>query len=81
MIRIVLAGETETQWRIYRQPQWMAHVRQSPEASQWLRHHLDIEESAYQEAIAQWSITDANRNEGDALALLSRLGAVEIRRV
>ena len=50
MIRIVLAGESEASWRIFRQPQWMAHVRLSPKASQWPRHHFDIEEPAYQEA-------------------------------
>jgi len=76
MIRIVLAGWADDDWRVYRQPQWMAQVRDSPEAAILPRVHFDIDENAYKTAIAQWEGTSREA----ALGVLTELGAEEVRR-
>ena len=76
MIRVVLAGWADDDWRPYRQPQWMAQVRQSPEAARLPRVHFDIAEAAYEAALAAW---DGTRRESAVAALTSR-GAMEILR-
>ena len=42
MIRIVLVGWAENDWRAFRQPQWMAQVRETAEAASLPRLHFDI---------------------------------------
>jgi hypothetical protein len=76
VIRIVLAGWADDEWRPYRQPQWMAQVRQSPESARLPRLHFDIDEDAYTSALAEW---DGSSREA-AVALLLQFGAVEVRR-
>ncbi len=76
MIRIVLAGWADVDWRIYRQAQWMARVREAPEASTLPRLHFDIAEDAYKAALAGWD----GSSRAAAVGLLRGLGAVEIRR-
>ena len=76
MIRIALVGWAENDWRTYRQSQWMAQVRNSPEAAGLPRLHFDIEDEQYKSAIAQW---DGSSRES-ALAILAGHEAVEIQR-
>lgn len=76
MIRIVLAGWADDDWRVYRQPQWMAQVRESPAAANLPRLHFDIEEAAYQAALATWD----GSSRATAVGLLHGLGGVEVRR-
>lgn len=80
MIRIVLAGARDDDWRFYRQPQWMAQVREAPEAATWPRLHFDIAEDAYKLALEDWTSAESPRNREAALAVLERRGAVEVRR-
>lgn len=76
MIRIVLAGWADNNWRVYRQPQWMAQVRDAPEAASLRRLHFDIEEDAYETALAGWD----GSSRAAAVGVLCGLGAVEVRR-
>ena len=76
MIRIALVGWGDTDWRSYRQPQWMAQVRQTPEATSLPRLHFDIDEESYVRALGEW---DGSSREA-AVALLERQGAREVRR-
>lgn len=76
MIRIVLVGWAENDWRTYRQPQWMAQVRNSPEAATLPRFHFDIEEDAYQAVLSDW---DGSGHE-PARNVLANRGAIEIQR-
>ncbi len=78
MIRIVLAGEPAGTWHLFRQSQWMAKVRESPEAASWPRSHFDIDEEAYQAALGEWEGSGGDLDR--AIALLSRLGATEASR-
>ncbi len=76
MIRIVLAGWSDGDWRVYRQPQWMAQVRLAPEAATLPRVNFDIDEAEYVAALAGWD----GSSRGSALDLLERHGAREVRR-
>ncbi len=76
MIGIVLAGWADHDWRLYRQPQWMAQVREAPEATQLPRVHFDIAEDAYKGALAEWDSTSRDA----AIEALTRRGAVQVRR-
>jgi hypothetical protein len=80
MIRAVLVGWSNADWKLYRQSQWMAEVRRTPEASVFPRHHFDIEESAFSRAIEAWKRDGACSSLEAGLELLSRLGALEIAR-
>ena len=76
MIRIVLVGWADDDWRAYRQPQWMAQVRESPEAASLPRLHFDIDADAYKTALAGWD----GSSRVAAVGVLAGLGAVEVRR-
>ena len=76
MIRIVLVGWAENDWRTFRQPQWMAQVRSTPEAAQLPRLHFDIDEDRYGAALIAW---DGSSREA-AIDILCRFGANEIIR-
>ena len=76
MIRIVLVEWHEGDWRLYRQPQWMAQVRETPEAATRPKMHFDIGENAYHEALSYW---DGTSREA-AVGRLVGGGAVEVRR-
>jgi hypothetical protein len=78
MIRVVLVGRSDTDWRLYRQPQWMAEVRRSPDAALLPRRHYDIEDSAMEEALAIWDRVGSGSSLEAASGLLTRLGASEI---
>ena len=54
MIRAVLVGRAEGDWRLYRQPQWMAEVRRSPDATRLPRKHYDIDEPAFATIVETW---------------------------
>ena len=74
MIRAVLVGWSNTDWRLYRQSQWMAEVRRTPEASALPRRHFDIEESAFSEALEVWRSDGAGSSLEAALVLLTARG-------
>jgi len=78
MIRAVLVGWSEADWRVYRQPQWIAEVRRSPAASALPRRHFDVDEDAYAAALEAWSTAAAGAGEAAAVGYLVGLGAVEI---
>jgi len=77
VIRAVLVGPPGGPWRLFRQPQWMAEVRRDPAAAGLPRHHFDIEESAFGEALETLRRSDAGL---DPFAVLDRLGAVAVVR-
>jgi hypothetical protein len=79
MIRAVLVGWAVDDWRLYRQPQWMAEVRRSPESAQLPRHHFDIEDDAFRVALERWAAQGASDLQA-ATELLAALGAVEVVR-
>jgi len=76
MIRIVLAVWSDGDWRVYRQTQWVAHLRRTPEAATRPRFYFEIDEAEYVAALAGW---DGSSREL-ALDLLERHGAREVRR-
>ena len=78
MIRIVLAGRSERDWRTYRQEQWMAEVRRDPSAAGWPRSHHDVEEDAYRELIGTWTLEGHASSRTSALDRLARAGAIEV---
>jgi hypothetical protein len=78
MIRAVLVGWSDTDWKLYRQSRWMAEVRRTPEASSLPRRHFDIEESAFSGALEAWKRDEGGSDLEAALDLLRRLGALEI---
>ena len=78
MVRAVLVGWADNDWRLYRQPQWMAEVRRSPEASSLPRRHFDVEETAFRQAVEAWEVERAGSTLSNSIALLERLGATEI---
>ena len=80
MIRVVLAGWKEDDWRIYRQSQWMGEVRRDPSAASLPRHQFDIGEDAYSTALADWERARAGASRETARDYLARFGAVEILR-
>jgi hypothetical protein len=75
MIRVVLVGWSENDWRLYRQPQWMAEARRTPEAASLPRRHFDLEDSAFSQAIEAWDRHGAGLNLEAARGRLTRLGA------
>ncbi len=77
MIRAVLVEAPEGPWRLYRQQQWMAEVRRDPSAADRPRHHFDIEEPGFAEALEALPRPEA---EPDPLALLARVGAIAVPR-
>jgi hypothetical protein len=78
MIRVVLVGWSNKDWRLYRQPQWMAEVRRTPEAASLPRCHFDLEDSAFSQALGAWDRDGAGLSLEAARGLLTRLGASEI---
>src|SRR4051812_10100165 len=79
MIRVVLVGWAEDDWRIYRQPQWIGQVRRSPEAATRPRHHFDVDEDAYKSCLTEWTRAGAGSSLPAARDCLARHGAVEVR--
>lgn len=80
MIRAVLVGWAEDDWRIYRQTQWINQVRQRPEAASRPRHHFDVDEEAYKACLDEWTRAGAGSSRRTALDCLARHGAVEVLR-
>jgi hypothetical protein len=80
MIRVVLVGYSETQWKLFRQPQWMAEVRRDPQASTLPKRYFDIEEAAYKQALDGWNNQNAGSHCVTAVEFLTKLGAIEIVR-
>ncbi len=78
MIRAVLVGWKDGDWRLFRQPQWMAEVRRAPEASTRPRRHFDIEEDAFGAVLEAWTVEDGGASLEAATGLLGRFGAVEV---
>ncbi|HEX8201116.1 MAG TPA: hypothetical protein VF590_11555 [Isosphaeraceae bacterium] len=79
MLRVVLVGWAEDDWRIYRQLQWIGQVRRRPDAATRPRRHFDIAEEAYQACRDEWTQGAAGASAGAALDCLARHGAVEVR--
>lgn len=76
-MRIVLVGQSEGDWRTYRQPRWMGEVRKSPELIALPRRYFDIDEAGYR------AYLDEDQGGSDlptALARLARHGASEVAR-
>ncbi len=80
MVRAVLVGHSPGDWRLYRQPQWMAEVRRDPASALLIKHYFDLEETAYRAALDRWTVSGAATGLDHALVLLGELGAREIRR-
>ena len=80
MIRVVLAGWSDDDWRLLRQPQWMAEVRRSPEAAGLPRKHFDLPEAAFPAVLEAWDRQGARASLGAAIEHLGRFGAVEVPR-
>jgi hypothetical protein len=80
MIRIVLVGWAIDDWRLYRQPQWMAQVRDDPQVASYPRLHFDLAEETYQRLLNEWATSQAKSSREAAEALLTERGAVEVRR-
>ena len=80
MIRIVFVGWKDNDWRLYRQPQWMAQVRETPEAATDERLHFDIDENAFKAALAEWNQAGGRSSRESAIEAIRRHGAVEVRR-
>jgi len=78
MIRAVLVGWTTENWRLYRQPQWMAEVRRNPEVTSLPRHHFDIGDDDFDFVLDAWTRKGAGTSLEAARTLLTRFGAVEI---
>ncbi len=79
MTRMVLVGWAEDDWRLDRQPQWMAEVRRSPEATRLPRHHFDLKEDVLAMVLESWAPDGAGTSLQAARERLARLGAVEIQ--
>ncbi|MDB5351344.1 MAG: hypothetical protein JWN86_2591 [Planctomycetota bacterium] len=80
MIRVVLVGWQDEDWRLFRQAQWMAQIRETPAVASRPRIHFDIEEDAYKTAIRDWDTFGSRASRQAALEALGRHGAVEVRR-
>jgi hypothetical protein len=78
MIRIVLVGWSEKDWRIFRQEQWMAEVRREPSAAGLTRIHFDIDEGEYRTLVDTWAREAHGSNRRTAVDRLARSGAVEV---
>ena len=78
MIRAALVGLSEDDWRLYRQPAWMAEVRRSPGLATLPRRHFDVDEPAYRQILDAWPDEGAVSGLGSALAILARFGATEV---
>ncbi len=78
MIRIVLVGWSDNDWRLYRQSLWIGQVRRQPQAARWPRHHFDIDEASYSSCLDGWERSGANASRQAALDRLAEYGAVEI---
>ena len=78
MTRTVLVGWAEDDWRLYRQPQWMAEVRRSPGATRLPRHHFDLGDEALAIALESWAREGAGTSFRAATGLLAKLGAAEV---
>jgi hypothetical protein len=78
MIRIVLVGWSENDWRILRQEQWMAEVRRDPSASGFSKAHFDIEEANYRALVEAWAREGLGSSRPMAVDQLARSGAVEV---
>ncbi len=80
MIRIVLVGLTATDWKLFRQPQWMAEVRREPQSASLPKRYFDINEDAYRQALDGWDTENAGSSCEAAVGFLDQLGATEIVR-
>lgn len=80
MIRIVLVGWADDDWRVFRQAQWMGQVRETPEAASKPRLFFDIDEAAYAQARGEFERSTARLGRAEAIACLVGLGATEVRR-
>ena len=80
MIRVVLVERSMGDWRIYRQPRWMAEVRRDPGASQLPRLHFDIDEEALDDLLDDWVRSGSGSSRESAVAVLTNRGAVEVIR-
>jgi hypothetical protein len=78
MTRAVLVGYSTTDWKLYRQPQWMAEVRRNPEGALLPKRYFDLEETAYRQALDRWA--EAGSSLEAAVGLLAQVGAIEITR-
>jgi hypothetical protein len=78
MVRAVVVEWSEGDCRLYRQSQWTAEDRRSPEATQFPRLHLNLEEAEFEQALTAWRREGATTSRDAALGLLRRLGAREI---
>jgi hypothetical protein len=79
LIRVVLVGWAEDDWRLYRQPQWIGQIRRQPEASARPRRHFDVDEDSYKACLDEWTPAGAGSSRQSALDCLARHGAVEVR--
>lgn len=78
MIRVVLVGRSESDWRISRQEQWMAEVRRNPASTSHPRSHFDIAEESYRRLVDSWVVEGAALSRSAAVEALFRAGAVEV---
>ena len=78
MIRAVLVGRADCDWRLYRQAQWMAEVRRSPEVTTLPRKHFDIPDDLFTPALDGWGREGAGASLSAATQHLGRHGAVEV---
>jgi hypothetical protein len=80
MIRAVLVGYSIADWKLVRQPQWMAEVRRNPQSSQLTKRYFDLEETAYRRVLDRWDQEGAGSSLETAVRLLDEFGAIEIIR-
>ncbi len=78
MIRVVLVGWSEGDWRISRQEQWMAEVRLDPASTTLPRAHFDIDEDAYRRLLDSWDAEGPGRSRPVAIGALANSGAIEV---
>ncbi len=80
MIRAVLVGYSTTEWKLFRQPQWMAEVRRNPQDAGLPKRYFDIEETSYREVLDRWKADGVGSDLDLALKLLSQFGVSEVTR-
>lgn len=77
LIRALVVLSPDQTWHVFRQSQWMAHLRRDISAANWPKLHFDISENDFLsmlQALAEWQKTppeEINR-------VLERFGAVTI---
>jgi hypothetical protein len=78
MIRVLLAGWSEGDWRSYRQEQWMAEVRRDPGASGLPRVYFDIPEGDYRAVVRRWRAEGRAFDRAAAIDAMKQAGGVEV---